>query len=130
MMNLVLILPLLTNTHAPHRYDGNLIGDPHLLPRGAKLPQERNDADFFRSVHLGDTEEGLYAEQVARRDADEAAFLERVVVDTLDFKVGHYGVNNNLREGFPCAADRTRDMTGALVPSPISKGQKFSEQLA
>ena len=39
-------------------------------------------------------------------------------------------MNNNLREAFPCAVDRTRDVTGALAPSPISKGQKFAEQLA
>ena len=34
----------LTVPRFEHEYDGNLVGHAHLLPRGAKLPQARDNA--------------------------------------------------------------------------------------
>lgn len=62
------------------------LGSELRLPRG-RLTLEKN-SDFFKSVHL--TGEGLALEKAETKRLEKAAWMSKVVVDSLDFKVYIY----------------------------------------
>lgn len=69
-------------------YDSSHLGDPVRLPRGRSLAQRADDTAYYKSVHLCGEGLAAEAEEAKKREAD--AFRSKLVVDTLDVKVGRY----------------------------------------
>jgi len=94
-------------------YDSNNLGSERRLPRG-RMTLDKNAA-YFRSVHL--TGAGLAEEQAATNKAEEEAWRAKVVVDSLDFKVGGFVSRDR-----PLQMDRTQDI---LKGPPLHKPLKI-----
>lgn len=71
-------------------YDNNNLGNEKRLPRG-RMTLEKN-SDFYKSVHL--TGAGLINEQLEQLEKEEKLWKSKVVVDSLDFKVGGYNTRD------------------------------------
>lgn len=84
-------------------YAGCDIGNPERLPRGKSLTRKLDDTQYLRSVHL--CGEGLAAEAAEARLKEDEDFRSKVVVDTLDFKIGRY-----CQIDCPSQTDRLRDI--------------------
>lgn len=84
-------------------YERKDVGNPRRLPRGKEFSRKLDDTQYNRSVHLcGD---GLAAEAAEAREKDLETFRSKLVVDTLDFKVGRY-----CQIDTPNQADRLKDI--------------------
>ena len=84
-------------------YDGSLVGDDRKLPRGKNLTKKVDDITYKRSVHL--CCEGLAIEEAEAKRKEKEAFESRVVVDSLDIKIGRF-----LQIDTPNQTDRLRDI--------------------
>jgi hypothetical protein len=92
-------------------YDNKNVGSEQRLPRGGMVLAP--NPDFFRSVHL--TGAGLAEEKRAQKAADEAAWLAKVVVDNVDFKVGGFKVRDR-----PLQTSKTDDiLKGPALSKPL-----------
>jgi len=67
----------------------NRIGDRDNLPRGKAVKGTAQDPAFFRSIHIAGDELTKLLEKEAEQEKDK--WLEKVVVEHLDFKVDGYG---------------------------------------
>lgn len=86
-----------------HEFQLKLMGDRTELPRGRLLNGTEVNNHFFRSVHLGgDDQARIVAEAMEKEKADWQA---KVVVDSLDFKVGGMKVRDR-----PIQMDRATDI--------------------
>ena len=95
-------------------YDGSHLGDITRLPRGAILQDKYGDTEYLRSVHL--CGEGLAAEAAETKRKEEALFRSKVVVDSLDFKVGNF-----LQIDRPSQTDRNKEILHGPVKSRALK---------
>ena len=91
-------------------YDGSHLGDITRLPRGNILAEKYGDTEYLRSVHL--CGEGLAAEAAETKRKEEELFASKVVVDSLDFKVGNF-----LQIDRPNQTDRKEDILHGPVMS-------------
>ena len=91
-------------------YDGPHLGDITRLPRGHIKQPKYSDTEYLRSVHL--CGEGLAAEAAETKRLEEELFKSKVVVDSLDFKVGNF-----LQIDRPSQTDRNEDILHGPVKS-------------
>ena len=94
------------NLEAPvydHDFQLKLVGDKSKLPRGVLVEGENVNKDFFRSVHLGgDDALQIMEAAIAKEKSD---WLDKMVVDHTDFKVGGFKVRDK-----PIMVDRIKDI--------------------
>jgi len=88
-------IPTFGALHTPefeHEFLLRNIGDREELPRGKMVAGKEINDKFFRSVHLGGDDQAKIVEEAIKREKEE--WKSKVVVDTLDFKVGGESVKS------------------------------------
>lgn len=73
-------------------YDRTAIGDRTKLPRGHLVGGTEHNSDFWRSVHASGDEGIKLQERIQQEEKD--LWKSKMVVDTLDFKVGNFKVKD------------------------------------
>ena len=85
-------------------YDGRQVGAfRQKLPRGHDMTGKKDDVAYNRSVHL--CGEGLAAEEAEAKRKEKENFESKLVVDTLDVKIGRF-----VQIDRPGQTDRLRDI--------------------
>jgi hypothetical protein len=94
-------------------YDNNNLGSERRLPRG-RMTLEKN-SDYYRSVHL--TGEGLAEERAQQIKKEQEAWMAKVVVENLDFKMTGFTTRDR-----PLQTSKLDDI---LKGPPLSKPLKI-----
>lgn len=68
------------------------VGDRTRLPRGTLVAGDEQNPDFWRSVHASGDEGIKMQERIQQEEKDR--WKSKMVVDTLDFKVGNFNVKD------------------------------------
>ena len=86
-------------------FELKLVGDREHLPRGILIAGTRQHTDegFFKSVHLGGTQQAQIVADAIQKEKEEWA--AKVVVDSTTFRVGHLSVRDK-----PIQMERAEDI--------------------